>query len=125
MVPAKRNPFLSHLPSLNLIFSGRATLKIVSTTILVKDKCLMESFVPKTIPSLHGTIKGIIEFNKAEEAVKKIFVGTKNVTSCICGDDDLQTLYITTASDKINRGGHLYKFRNDIPGLPSSEFKFL
>ena len=35
--------------------------------------------------------------------------------------DDLQTLYITTASDKINRGGHLYKFRNDIPGLPSSE----
>ena len=68
---------------------------------------------------------GIIEFNKAGEAVKKIFVGTKNVTSCIFGDDDLQTLYITTASDKINRGGHLYKFRNDIPGLPSSEFKFL
>jgi sugar lactone lactonase YvrE len=68
---------------------------------------------------------GIIKFNRSGEAVKKIFVGTKNVTSCIFGDDDMKTLYITTASDKINRGGHLYKFRNDVPGLPSMEFKFL
>ncbi len=68
---------------------------------------------------------GIIKFNKSGEAVKKIFVGTKNVTSCIFGDDDMKTLYITTAGDGVNRGGHLYKFRNDISGLPSSEFKFL
>lgn len=68
---------------------------------------------------------GIIKFNVEGDAMKKIFVGVKNVTSCIFGDDDLKTIYITTASDKNGNGGHLYRFKNDVPGVESSSFKFI
>jgi sugar lactone lactonase YvrE len=66
----------------------------------------------------------VMVFDGSGNAVRKIYVGTKNVTSCVFGGDDMKTLYITTAMDKNGNGGHLYKVKNDIHGLPTDNFKF-
>jgi sugar lactone lactonase YvrE len=50
-----------------------------------------------------------------------------NVTTCTFGDNDLRTLYITTASGGNNKeprfAGGLFTYRVDVPGLPENRFR--
>ncbi len=63
--------------------------------------------------------------------VRKIKVPAKNVTSCAFGDEDLGTLYITTATqglqkDEIKKyplSGGLFKVRPGVKGVPAYFFK--
>ncbi len=73
--------------------------------------------------AFHGG-SSVVVFDNGGKVIKKIYVGTKNIDSCVFGGDDLKTLYITTAMDENGDGGHLYKIKNDIAGTPSSKFKF-
>ena len=65
------------------------------------------------------------------ELIRKIEVPAKNVTSCAFGDDDLGTLYITTArqetSDeelkKYPNAGGVFKTRPGVKGVNASFFK--
>lgn len=60
----------------------------------------------------------------------KIEVPAKNVTSCAFGDDDLQTLYITTARTDSGKGdlekypnaGGVFKIRLDVKGIEAFFF---
>ncbi|WP_337860969.1 SMP-30/gluconolactonase/LRE family protein [Ferroplasma sp.] len=66
----------------------------------------------------------VMAFDGSGNIIKKIYVGAKNVDSCVFGGEDMKTLYITTAMDENGNGGKLYKFKNDIPGIPSEPFRF-
>ncbi len=67
----------------------------------------------------------VLNFDRNGKLIKEIKVGSKNVSSCVFGGDDLKTLYITTAMDENGNGGYLYKYENNIEGTESMEFKFL
>jgi sugar lactone lactonase YvrE len=67
----------------------------------------------------------VMVFDSSSKVKRKIYVAAKNVDSCVFGGEDMKTLYITTAMDEKGNGGHLYKFVNDIPGIPSEPFKFI
>ena len=65
------------------------------------------------------------------ELVRKINVPAKNVTSCAFGDDDLETLYITTARQDTNEeelekfpfAGGVFKTRPGVKGINAFFFK--
>lgn len=67
------------------------------------------------------------------ELLRKIEVPAKNVTSCAFGDDDLGTLYITTAREatsdeeleKFPHAGGVFKTRPGVKGVPAFFFKDL
>jgi sugar lactone lactonase YvrE len=64
------------------------------------------------------------------ELLRKIDVPAKNVTSCAFGDDDLETLYITTAREstseeelkKFPHAGGLFKIRPGVKGVQAFFF---
>ncbi len=68
---------------------------------------------------------------KTGELLRKINVPAKNVTSCAFGDDDLGTLYITTARlgtssedlEKYPHSGGLFRFRPGVKGVNAFFFK--
>ncbi|AFZ25773.1 gluconolactonase [Cylindrospermum stagnale PCC 7417] len=72
----------------------------------------------------------VICFNPKGEEISRIQIPVKITTSCTFGGEDLQTLYITTASvglseDEIEKNfyaGDLFAVQTDISGLPASEF---
>lgn len=65
------------------------------------------------------------------ELIRKIDIPAKNVTSCAFGDDDLGTLYITTARTGTNEeelkkfphAGGLFKTRPGVTGVKTNYFK--
>ncbi|BAZ28198.1 SMP-30/gluconolaconase/LRE domain-containing protein [Cylindrospermum sp. NIES-4074] len=73
----------------------------------------------------------VIRFNCQGEEILRITLPVKLVTSCTFGGEDLQTLYITTASvglseeeiEKNFYSGDLFALQTDITGLPASEFQ--
>ena len=74
----------------------------------------------------------VAQFNpKTGELLKKIQVPAHNVTSCAFGGDNLDEMYITTASvdmtkeekEKYPLAGSLFKVKMDIKGVKSSFFK--
>ncbi|WP_414570109.1 SMP-30/gluconolactonase/LRE family protein [Nostoc sp. CCY 9925] len=72
----------------------------------------------------------VIRFNPKGEEILRINLPVPLVTSCTFGSEDLQTLYITTASvglsqaeiDKSFYSGNLFALRTDVTGLPSYNF---
>ncbi|HEU4652853.1 MAG TPA: SMP-30/gluconolactonase/LRE family protein [Steroidobacteraceae bacterium] len=66
----------------------------------------------------------------SSELLLKIDLPTRFVTSCAFGDDDLQTLYITTACNDLTPeerareplAGGLFRVRLDVRGLPAHRF---
>jgi D-xylonolactonase len=64
------------------------------------------------------------------ELLLKLDLPTRFVTSCAFGGDDLQTLFITTASKDLTReqkvqeplAGGLFAVRVDVSGLPANQF---
>jgi len=67
------------------------------------------------------------------ELLRKIEVPAKNVTSCAFGDDDLGTLYITTAREGTSKteleqfphAGGVFKIRPGVKGVPAFFFNDL
>ena len=65
------------------------------------------------------------------ELLRKIEVPAKNITSCAFGDNDLGTLYITTARqetsneelEKFPHAGGVFKIRPGVKGVNSVFFK--
>lgn len=73
----------------------------------------------------------VANFNsETGELIQKIDVPAKNVTSCAFGDDDLGTLYITTAREstsdeeleKFPNAGGLFKIRPGVKGVEAFFF---
>ncbi|MDZ8185858.1 MAG: SMP-30/gluconolactonase/LRE family protein [Nostoc sp. ChiSLP02] len=72
----------------------------------------------------------VIRFNPQGEEILRIKLPVPLVTSCTFGGENLQTLYITTASvdlsqaeiDKSFYSGDLFAFQSDVAGLPSYNF---
>ncbi|WP_445635930.1 Gluconolaconase [Nostoc sp. DSM 114161] len=72
----------------------------------------------------------VIRFNPKGEEILRIKLPVPLVTSCTFGGEDLQTLYITTASvglsqaeiDKSFYSGDLFAVQTDVTGLPSYNF---
>ncbi|MDF5711133.1 MAG: SMP-30/gluconolactonase/LRE family protein [Nostoc sp. S4] len=72
----------------------------------------------------------VIRFNPKGEEILRINLPVPLVTSCTFGGEDLQTLYITTASvglsqveiDKSFYSGDLFALETDVTGLPSYDF---
>lgn len=72
----------------------------------------------------------VIRFNPKGEEILRIKLPVPLVTSCTFGGEDLQTLYITTASvglsqaeiDKSFHSGDLFALQTDVTGLPSYDF---
>ncbi|WP_373529637.1 SMP-30/gluconolactonase/LRE family protein [Nostoc sp.] len=72
----------------------------------------------------------VIRFNPKGEEILRIKLPVQVPTSCTFGGEDLQTLYITTASvglsqaeiDKSFSSGDLFALQTDVTGLPSYDF---
>ncbi len=72
----------------------------------------------------------VIRFNPMGEEILRIKLPVPLVTSCTFGGEDLQTLYITTASvglsqaeiDKSFYSGDLFALQTDVTGLSSYDF---
>ena len=68
----------------------------------------------------------ILAFSASGEAVRKIDMPVTHITNCVFGGDDLQTLYVTTASLGAPRGeqlaGNLLSIRMDVRGIPPYRF---
>ncbi len=107
-----------------------------NSSIISEDKSIDVSFSPgvpdgMTIDSednLYVCFFGgshVLDLDKNGKLIKEIKVSSKNVSSCVFGNDDLKTLYITTAMDENGNGGYLYKYENNIEGTLSMEYKFL
>ncbi|RCJ17655.1 gluconolaconase [Nostoc sp. ATCC 43529] len=72
----------------------------------------------------------VIRFNPQGAEILRIELPVPLVTSCTFGGEDLQTLYITTASvglsqaeiDKSFYSGDLFALQTDVTGLPSYNF---
>ncbi|MBD2677014.1 MULTISPECIES: SMP-30/gluconolactonase/LRE family protein [Nostoc] len=72
----------------------------------------------------------VIRFNPKGEEILRIKLPVPLITSCTFGGEDLQTLYITTASvglsqaeiDKSFYSGDLFALQTDVTGLPSDNF---
>ncbi|MDZ8109312.1 MAG: SMP-30/gluconolactonase/LRE family protein [Nostoc sp. DedQUE12a] len=73
----------------------------------------------------------VIRFNPKGEEILRIKLPVPLVTSCTFGGEDLQTLYITTASvglsqaeiDKSFYSGDLFALQTDVTGLPCYGFE--
>ncbi len=73
----------------------------------------------------------VIRFSPSGEEVFRIQLPVPLVTSCTFGGEDLQTLYITTASvglqqdeiDKSFYSGDLFAFKSEVSGLPTYGFQ--
>lgn len=71
--------------------------------------------------------------SKTGQLIRKIEVPAKNVTSCAFGDDDLGTLYITTAREstsdedleKFPHAGGVFKIRSGVKGVQAFYFNDL
>ena len=67
------------------------------------------------------------------ELIRKIEVPAKNVTSCAFGDEDLGTLYITTARESTTdeelqqypHAGGVFKIRTGVKGVKAFYFNDL
>jgi sugar lactone lactonase YvrE len=67
---------------------------------------------------------------KTGKLIRKIEVPAKNITSCAFGDNDLGTLYITTARQGMNEeelqkypfSGGVFKIRPGVKGVPAHFF---
>ena len=94
----------------------------VSSFMGVPDGMTIDS-VGNLYVAFHGG-SCVVVFDDSGTVLRKIYVGAKNVDSCVFGGDDMKTLYITTAMDENGNGGHLYKIKNDVEGTPTAEFKF-
>lgn len=65
------------------------------------------------------------------EVVQVVETPTKQVTSCALGGKDMRTLYVTSATQRMDSSqlvaepdaGALFAFDVDVPGLPEPEFK--
>jgi len=72
----------------------------------------------------------VIRFNPKGEEILRIKLPVQLPTSCTFGGEDLQTLYITTASvglsqaeiEKSFSSGDLFALQTDVTGLPSYDF---
>lgn len=72
----------------------------------------------------------VIRFNPKGEEILRIKLPVQVPTSCTFGGEDLQTLYITTASvglsqaeiDKSFYSGDLFALQTDVTGLPTNTF---
>lgn len=68
----------------------------------------------------------ILGFASTGELVRTIEFPTTHVTNCVFGDDDLRTLYVTTAALGAPHGeqaaGNLFSLRMKAPGLPPYRF---
>ncbi|MEA5602968.1 SMP-30/gluconolactonase/LRE family protein [Nostoc sp. UHCC 0252] len=75
----------------------------------------------------------VIRFNPNGEEVLRIKLPVQVPSSCTFGGDDLQTLYITTASvglsqaeiEKSFHSGDLFALQTDVTGLPTHAFEEL
>jgi sugar lactone lactonase YvrE len=73
----------------------------------------------------------VIRFNPQGEEILRINLPVQLPTSCTFGGEDLQTLYITTASVGLSQGeieksfysGDLFALQTDVRGLPSYDFE--
>ncbi|YAF97411.1 MAG: SMP-30/gluconolactonase/LRE family protein [Nodularia sp. CChRGM 3473] len=73
----------------------------------------------------------VIRFSPTGEEISRLQMLVPLVTSCNFGGEDLQTLYITTASvglqqaeiDKIYYSGDLFAFKTEVTGLPTYNFQ--
>lgn len=74
----------------------------------------------------------VIRFNSQGEETLRIPLPVQRPTSCTFGGQDLQTLYITTASVGLSEeeiqnsfySGDLFALQADITGLPTDNFRF-
>jgi sugar lactone lactonase YvrE len=68
----------------------------------------------------------ILGFSPTGELLHKIEMPTVNVTNCVFGDDDLQTLYVTSAalgaSSNDPLAGNLFSLRMEVPGIAPYRF---
>ncbi|MCC5623090.1 SMP-30/gluconolactonase/LRE family protein, partial [Nostoc sp. CHAB 5715] len=75
----------------------------------------------------------VIRFNPKGEEILRIKLPVQLPTSCTFGGENLQTLYITTASvglsqaeiEKSFHSGDLFALQTDITGLPNYDFSKL
>ncbi|MEH1888172.1 MAG: SMP-30/gluconolactonase/LRE family protein [Nostoc sp.] len=75
----------------------------------------------------------VIRFNTKGEEILRIKLPVQLPTSCTFGGEDLQTLYITTASvglsqaeiEKSFSSGDLFALQTDVTGLPTNGFQEL
>ena len=75
----------------------------------------------------------VIRFNTKGEEILRIKLPVQLPTSCTFGGEDLQTLYITTASVGLNQAeieksfssGDLFALQTDVTGLPTNGFQEL
>jgi sugar lactone lactonase YvrE len=70
--------------------------------------------------------KSILGFSPEGELLQQIEMPVTNVTNCVFGDDDLKTLYATSASLEAPKGealaGNLFAIQMDVPGFPPYRF---
>ena len=75
----------------------------------------------------HGSV---IRFAPDGRVDREIPLPVSRPTSCMFGGPDLQTLYVTTASDELSGdaraaqplAGHLFAIETPVPGLPEARF---
>ncbi len=74
----------------------------------------------------------VVRLSPEGRVVDVIEMPVTQPTACTFGDDDLHTLYITTANQRLEPqelvrqpfAGHLFKMRAQVPGLPEPAFRF-
>jgi sugar lactone lactonase YvrE len=74
----------------------------------------------------------VVRISPEGVVVEVVMLPVTQPTACTFGDDDLQTLYITTARQRLEIqelarqpfAGHLFKIRLQTPGLPEPAFRF-
>ena len=75
----------------------------------------------------HGSV---VRFAPDGSVDREVLLPVTRPTSCVFGDPDLRTLYITSASDELTEAqraaqplaGHLFALRTDVPGLAEHRF---
>lgn len=73
----------------------------------------------------------VARISPAGDVVQVVETPTKQVTSCALGGKDMRTLYITSATQRMDKAqlqaepdtGALFAFDVDVPGLPEPEFR--
>lgn len=74
----------------------------------------------------------VVRISPEGRIVERIEMPVTQPTACAFGDNDLQTLFITTASQRLEPSeltrqplaGHLFRVRLPVPGLPEPAFRF-
>jgi sugar lactone lactonase YvrE len=79
-----------------------------------------------TIWNCRHSGKSILGFSPGGKLVQNIGMPTTNITNCVFGDDDLRTLYVTSASLGAPKdeplAGNLFAIQMGVPGLPPYRF---